>query len=58
MELAGNEMPEAFTKGYTKVKNYLAPIKYIVGGNKKVGNIAEGMVFIKVVEPETESEVK
>lgn len=57
MEIAGNEMPEEFTEAYAKVKTYLAPIKYIVGGNKQVENIAEGMVFIKVVEVE-KSEVE
>ncbi|MBU1446325.1 DUF3352 domain-containing protein [Patescibacteria group bacterium] len=52
MKISGNEMPEDFNAAYAKAKTYLAPIKYIIGGNKKVENIAEGMVFIKLAEVE------
>ena len=47
----GDSIPKDVAEAFQKVKNYLAPIKYLVGGNQKVENIAEGMMFIKMEKP-------
>jgi len=53
--LEGNP-PKDVAEGFAKVKEYLAPIKYLVGGNQKVENIAEGLMFIKMEKPAEEVE--
>ncbi|MBN1494113.1 DUF3352 domain-containing protein [Candidatus Peregrinibacteria bacterium] len=50
MILIEGEPPKDVSEGFAKVKEYLAPVKYLVGGNQKVENIAEGMMFIKIGE--------
>jgi len=56
MTVIQGEMPKDVAEGYAKAKQYLAPIKYLVGGNKKVENIAEGMMFIKMEKPAVKEE--
>jgi hypothetical protein len=48
MEKIEGPMPEESKEAYEKVMKYIAPIKYLVGANKKVENIVEGMMFIKM----------
>lgn len=52
MQLIEGPMGKDVQEGLDKVKSYLAPIKYMVAGNKKVENIAEGGMFVKMEQPE------
>lgn len=55
MELVEGPMGKGVEEGIKKVKAYLAPIKYIVAGNKKSDeNVAEGTMFVKIEQPEEE----
>jgi len=54
MELVEGPMGDEFKTGFDKVKSYLAPIKYLVAGDKKVENVAEGTMFVKMEKPITE----
>lgn len=48
IETVQGPMDKDFTEGYAKLKNYLAPVKYITAGNKKLDNIAEALLFVKM----------
>ena len=54
----GQKLPKDVAEAIAKAREYLAPIKYLVGGNQKVENIAEGMMFIKMEKPEVPEEAE
>ncbi|MBA4336417.1 hypothetical protein C0416_01405 [bacterium] len=51
MELIEGPMGDEVKTGLEKVKSYVAPIKYLVAGDKKVENVAEGTMFVKIEKP-------
>jgi hypothetical protein len=57
LEKVQGPMPKDFSEGYGKVKQYLAPVKYFIGGNQKPDeNTVEGMMFLKIEEVEEDVE--
>ena len=52
MEVVDGPIDENARKKLDKVKSYLAPIKYLVGSNKKEENVVEGLMFVKMEQPE------
>jgi hypothetical protein len=56
MEAVEGPMDDEFKEGYSKAKEYLAPIKYLVSASKKVENVAEGSMFLRIAEGAPEPE--
>ncbi|MFC1656099.1 DUF3352 domain-containing protein [Patescibacteria group bacterium] len=56
MQLIEGPFDKEQKEAYEKVKAYLAPIKYLVGANKKVENVAEGLLFLRMEEVEVEAD--
>jgi len=48
MEEKYGPMGERDSKDYDLIMDYLAPIKYMVGGNAKIDDKLEGMIFIRM----------
>ena len=55
-ELVEGPMGEEAQATFNKVMSYFEPITYLVGSNKKIDNVAEGMMFVKMKQPETTKE--
>lgn len=52
MEAVQGPIPDDVREGFDKVAQYLEPVKYLVGANKKSEeSVAEGLMFIKIENP-------